>query len=68
MKVVEIVGHEFDCLPGHVMIDGRGVGSSLRTAVCDAIRNMFSDRRLHHKRISEFKLSVIVLSDRKGES
>ena len=65
MKLVQVVGHKFDCLPGHVTIGGRGSGSSLRTAVCDAIRNMFADQRLNRKHINDFKLSVVVLQETK---
>jgi len=59
MKAVSIVGHAFDCLPGHVQITARGVGSDLRVAICDAVREMFQDERLHRKRIKEFKLAVV---------
>lgn len=66
MKTVSIVGHAFDCLPGHVTIPARGVGSNLRVAVCDALRNMFDDKRLYRKHIGDFKLSVVVIADRKA--
>ena len=67
MKTVSLIGHAFDCLPGHVTISARGTGSHVRTAVCDAVRTMFLDKRLHRKRVGDFKLSVVVISDQKAE-
>lgn len=66
MKTVQVIGHSFDCLPAHVQVVGRGTGSNLRIAVCDALRTMFADERLHRKHINDFKVSVVVLSDKKG--
>jgi hypothetical protein len=63
MKIVSIVGHSFDCLPGHITISARGTGSSLRTAICDAVREMFNDSRLHRKHIKDFKISIAVAAD-----
>jgi hypothetical protein len=65
MKIVNIIGHEFDALPGHVTVSGRGSGSSLRSATCDALRELLKDPRLHRKHIGSFKLSVVVIADRK---
>lgn len=64
MKTVSVVAHSFDCLPGHVTLTGRGQGSSLQVAVRDAIKDLFSNRQLHKKRIGEFKCSVVVISDK----
>lgn len=64
MKTVQIVGHAFDCLPGHITIAARGTGSNVRVAICDAVRDMFSDKRLHRKRVGDFKLSVVVIADK----
>ena len=65
MKTVSVIGHSFDCLPGHVTISGRGTGSNVRTAVCHAVRVMFGDKRLHRKHVGDLKLSVVVIADRK---
>ena len=63
MKTVHIVGHEFDALPGHIQITGRGTGSNLRAASCNALRDMFKDSRLRHKRVGSFKLSAVVVAE-----
>lgn len=65
MKTVNIIGHEFDALPGHVIVNGRGSGSTLRVAVREAISDMLADARLHRKHIGSFKVSVVVIADRK---
>jgi hypothetical protein len=65
MKVVNIIGHEFDALPGHVTVNGRGSGSTLQSATCDALRELLKDQRLRRKHIGSFKLSVVVIADRK---
>jgi len=65
VKLVNIIGHEFDALPGHVTVSGRGSGSSLRTATCDALRDLLKNTKLHRKNIGSFKLSVVVIANRK---
>lgn len=65
MKTVQVVGHAFDCLPGHVTISGRGSGSSVRVAVKKAIERMFEDDRLYRKQIGDFKMTAVVIADRK---
>ena len=65
MKTVEIVGHSFDCLPGHVSVCARGQGSSLRVALCDAVRAIFDDPRLLRKRVHSFKLAVVAAEKEK---
>lgn len=65
MKTVSAIGHAFDCLPGHVTVTARGTGSNVRVAICDAIRVMFTDKRLYRKRIGDFKLSIVVIADSK---
>ena len=58
MKTVHVEGHAFDCLPGHVTVTGRGVGSNVRIALIRAVGSMFSDDRLRRKRVRDFKMSV----------
>jgi hypothetical protein len=65
VKTVSVVAHAFDCLPGHVTVNGRGTGSTLRSATCDAIRDLLKDQRLRRKHINDFKLQVVVIADRK---
>lgn len=64
-KSVQVIGHAFDCLPGHITIAGRGSGSSLRVAVREAISKMLADPRLRRKHVNDFKMSVVVIADRK---
>ena len=64
-KTVQVIGHSFSCCPGHVVIEGRGSGSSLRVALCNAVRAMLKDERLRHRHINNFKLSVVVIADKK---
>jgi hypothetical protein len=60
-KIAAVEGREFCCLPGHVTLRGRGIGSSLRVAVVRAVQNMLSDRQLRRKHVvGGFKLSVVV--------
>lgn len=61
MKNVSVVGYNFDCLPGHVRISGRGAGGTVRIAAMRALSNMMDDQRLSHKRIGDFKISVVVV-------
>lgn len=63
-KAVSIIGHKFDCLPGHVTISARGSGSNLRVAVQKAIKTLLWDKRLHRKHIGTFSVSVVVVSDK----
>jgi hypothetical protein len=56
MKTVSVVAHAFDCLPGHVTLNGRGSGRNLRTAVCRAVASTLRDRRLRWKHVNDFKL------------
>ena len=60
LKTVTVVGHTFDCLPGHVQITSRGSGADVRVAVCSALRLLMKDSKLCRKRVHSFKLSVIV--------
>jgi hypothetical protein len=62
MKHVVVTGYAFDCLPGHIQITARGEGSNLRVAICDAIRKMLSDERLHRKRLKDFKMSAVMVT------
>jgi hypothetical protein len=62
-KVVQVLGHEFDCLAAHVTIAGKGTGANLRVAVQRAIANMLADPRLNHRRIDMFKLSAVVIAE-----
>lgn len=50
MKTVQIIGHAFDCLPGHVTISARGTGGTVRVATQRAIGKMLWDKRLYRKR------------------
>jgi len=66
-KTVQVLGHEFDGCAAHVTVAGKGVGHTLRVATQRAIENMFRDPRLRHKQIGTFKLSVVVIAERKAE-
>jgi hypothetical protein len=66
MKIVQIVGHAFDSLPGHITIPARGTGSNAH-GMCHAVRVLFSDKRLHRKRIHNFKLSVVIVIEEEQE-
>ena len=61
VKTVHLVGHSFDCLPGHVTIAVTGSGSTLQSATCDAVRSLFADEKLNRKRIASFKISLVVV-------
>ena len=63
MKNVQIHAHEFDCLPGHVSVGAMGKGSTLKAAVCNAIREMFTAPSLKRKRVGSFKISVVVRNE-----
>ena len=63
-KTVQVLGHQFDALPAHVTVAGKGTGYNLRVATIRAVQNMMDDPRLRHKQIGEFKISVVVISDR----
>lgn len=63
IKTVQVLGHEFDSLPAHVTIAGRGCGHNLRVATIRAVSQMLDDRRLRHKQTGTFKLSVVVIAE-----
>lgn len=67
MKTVFVVGHAFDCLPGHVTIGKTNSGFNMRVAVARAVADVLSDERLKHKQIGEFKMTVVVIADRGGD-
>lgn len=60
MKAVQVVGHAFDCVPGHVTITSRGTGTNLKIAIGRAVKSMLKDPRLLRKRVHEFKMAVVV--------
>jgi hypothetical protein len=63
MKTVNVVAHSFDCLPGHVTVAAKAKGGNVRVATARAVGLVFLDERLRRKQISDFKLSVVVISD-----
>lgn len=67
-KTVSVVGYEFDSLPAHVRITGRGSGARLRVAVQRAIADMFRQRGLRHKQTGSFKISVVVIAEREPDA
>jgi hypothetical protein len=62
-KTVAVIGHAFDCLPGHVTISARGKGATVRVATMRGVSNMLDDQRLRRKQIGDFKISVVVIAD-----
>ena len=68
-KKVQVIGYEFDSLPAHVRITGRGSGARLRVAVERAIADMFRQRGLRHKQVTgSFKISVVVIAEREPDA
>jgi len=67
-KHVEVIGYEFDSLPAHVRITGRGSGATLRVALQRAIGSMFTKQNLRRKHIGGFKLSVVVIAEREPDA
>jgi len=63
-KQVEVIGYEFDSLPAHVRITGRGSGATLRVALQRAVANMFTKQNLRRKHLDAFKLAVVVIAER----
>lgn len=66
MKTVRVVGYQFDALPAHITILGRGEGTNLRIAVTRAVGNMLADKKLKHKQIGDFKMSAVVVGNGGG--
>ncbi|HVI07008.1 MAG TPA: hypothetical protein VND65_01815 [Candidatus Binatia bacterium] len=60
MKHVTVIGHRFNSLPGHITVQGRGKGATLRSALCDAIRKMLAEAKLKHRHHTSFSISVEV--------
>ena len=62
LKIVWVEGYQFDAggIPGHLVCVGSGKGSTLKSAVCHAIRDMLKKPALKHKQISSFKMSVAI--------
>jgi hypothetical protein len=66
MKTVQIIGHQFDGAPSHLLVEGRGTGRSLKAATRDAVSKMFADPQLRWKHIDSFKMTAVVICDKKG--
>lgn len=62
-KTVQVLGYEFDSLPAHVRLTGRGSGANLRVACQRAIADLFTQHQLRHKQTGSFKLSVVVIAE-----
>jgi len=60
-KSVQVIGYQFDCLPGHTHVTGRGSGATLCVALKRAVGHLF--QQLRHKRINSFKLDVVCYAD-----
>ena len=65
-KTVQAIGHSFDGLAAHITVEGRGAGGTLRVATMRAVNIMLGDPKLRHKHINDFKISVVVIADKKG--
>jgi hypothetical protein len=65
VKHVEVVGFQFNNLPGHVTLTGRGEGSTLRIAVMRRVADMLHSDRIKHKRVGSFKMTVAVTENGK---
>jgi len=65
-KSVRIEAHTFDSLPGHVCVGGTGQASTLRAAVCGAVRNLLKNPALKHKQFHSFKMSVVICNHHKN--
>lgn len=63
-KTVEVIAYQFDSLPGHIRVAGRGSGATLRVALQRAVGNLFNQPALRRKRVDSFKLSVVVIAER----
>jgi hypothetical protein len=63
-KTVEVIAYQFDSLPGHIRVSGRGSGATLRVALQRAVGNLFNQPALRRKRVDSFKLSVVVIAER----
>lgn len=66
-KTVHVLGYEFDSLPAHVKVSGRGSGANLRVACQRAIADLFTQHQLRHKQTRAFKISVVVIAERSIE-
>ena len=66
-KTVEGIAYQFDSLPGHIRVSGRGSGATLRVALQRAVGNLFNQPALLRKRLDSFKLSVVVITERPTE-
>lgn len=60
-KTVTLVAYDFNCLPGHVRIEGRGTGSSLRIAAVRAMDAIFSDERVKRRQVGDFRINGVAI-------
>jgi ActR/RegA family two-component response regulator len=63
MKTVRLTAYEFDSLPAHIEIVGRGSGRSVRIALRDAVTDVFCHERLRWQHIHSFKMSAVVVKE-----
>jgi hypothetical protein len=63
-----IIAHSFDCLPAHIQVSARGVGSRPRVAIQNAVGLLFTSHDLKRKRIGSFKVSVVLTKEEKNET
>lgn len=67
MKSVTIMAHEFDCLPGHVVVTARGNGSNARVATAKAFKSLYKAPELKRRHLKSFKATVVIETREKGE-
>lgn len=59
-KIVTVSAYEFDVLPAHIQIRGRGTGASLRVGLQRAVADVLRNHVVHKRHIRSFKMSVVV--------
>lgn len=65
-KIVRVTGHEFNCLPGHAVVEAKGTGSSVCAALRSAVQTMLQDSILRGRHITSFKIIVFASDEVKG--
>lgn len=65
-KTVVVIATAFNCLPGHVTVEGKGSATTLAAAIHRAVTRVIKDPRLKRRRLARFKLDVVITRDEGG--
>jgi hypothetical protein len=67
-KLVCLIAHAFDCLPGHDSVSGYGRASTTRVAAMRAMENIFASPLLKGRRVRSFRATITIAEGEKADA